>query len=142
MSKISIIIIIMALVLLAVFGLWRVMDGKKGGEQGQNVTDKGKYVRISAEEAKKRMDANPNAITVDVREPSEYAESHIKNAVLVPLGTIGMETLQILPDKNAEILIYCRSGRRSKAAANKFLELGYTNVYDFGGILSWPYEKE
>lgn len=142
MSKISIIIIIVALVLLAVFGLWRFMDGKNGRAQAQNASDKGRYMKISAEEAKKRMDANPNAITVDVREPSEYAQGHIKNAVLVPLGTIGNETLQILPDKNAEILIYCRSGRRSKAAANKFLELGYTNVYDFGGILSWPYGKE
>lgn len=142
MSKISIILIVIVAFLIAAFGLWRMSDKKNTELNGQNMPIRGEYVRISPEEAKKRMDTNTNAITVDVREPSEYAESHIKNAVLIPLGTIGAETLQILPDKNAEILIYCRSGRRSKEAAKKFLALGYTNVYDFGGILSWPYEKE
>lgn len=78
-------------------------------------------------------------IIVDVRTKSEYDEGHIKNAVLIPNETIGTEPPSKLPDKNAIILVYCRSGRRSRDAANKLVKMGYTNVYDFGGIINWKY---
>lgn len=97
------------------------------------------YRKISAEEAKGMMDEEGYMI-VDVRELSEYAEGHIPGAVLVPLGTIQSEDLTLLPDKDQKLLLYCRSGNRSGQAAKKLVSLGYTNVYDFGGIVDWPYE--
>ena len=86
------------------------------------------------------MDLNPDAIILDVRELSEYATGHIKGAKLLPLGDIETKAATELPDLNAEIFVYCRSGRRSKLAAEKLSALGYTQVTDFGGINSWPYE--
>ena len=77
---------------------------------------------------------------VDVRTKAEYDDGHIANAVLVPNETISDTPPPELPDKTATLLIYCRSGRRSRDAAEKLLALGYENVYDFGGINDWPYE--
>ena len=76
---------------------------------------------------------------VDVRTQSEYDEGHIQNAVLIPNETIGSEPPANLPDKNAIILVYCRSGRRSEEAARKLVNLGYVIIYDFGGINDWTY---
>ena len=76
---------------------------------------------------------------VDVRTQSEYDEGHIQNAVLIPNETIGSDPPTNLPDKNAIILVYCRSGRRSEEAARKLVNLGYVSVYDFGGINDWTY---
>lgn len=98
------------------------------------------YVRISAEEAKAIMDESDDVIVVDVRTSAEYRDGHIDGAVLLPNETIGSETPDELPDLDAEILIYCRSGNRSRQAAMKLIDLGYTNVKDFGGIIDWPYE--
>ena len=98
------------------------------------------YHKIPAEEAKKRMDQNPDAIVLDVRTQSEYEESHIPRAILIPNETIGGGRPEQLPDLDAEILVYCRSGNRSRQAAEKLVALGYTQVYDFGGIVDWPYE--
>jgi len=100
----------------------------------------GEYQVITAEQAKKIMDTETNITIVDVREPSEYATGHIKNAKLLPVGDIAKLAATELPDKSAKILVYCRSGRRSRAAAEALISLGYTNVIDFGGITSWPYE--
>ena len=97
------------------------------------------YHKISAEEAKKMMDEQ-EVVIVDVRTELEYSEGHIANAVLVPNETIGDEAPAELPNKDAVLLIYCRSGNRSRTAANKLLKLGYQNIYDFGGINTWPYE--
>ena len=97
------------------------------------------YHKISAEEAKKMMDEQ-DVVIVDVRTAAEYAEGHIADAVLVPNETIGDEAPAELPNKDAVLLIYCRSGNRSRTAANKLLKLGYQNIYDFGGINTWPYE--
>jgi rhodanese-related sulfurtransferase len=96
------------------------------------------YIKISGEEAKAMM--SEEALIVDVREPDEYAEGHIENAILIPLGDINTEKLSSLPDKDQVLLVYCRSGNRSGQAAKKLIELGYTKVYDFGGIVDWPYE--
>lgn len=96
------------------------------------------YQTINAEEAKKMMD-NQNVVVIDVREQDEYDLEHIPNSVLIPLGTIDQNNKQ-LPSKDQTLLIYCRSGNRSKKAAKKFISLGYEKVYDFGGIIDWPYD--
>ena len=81
-----------------------------------------------------------NVTIVDVRRADEYEAGHIPGAILVPNETILSEAATKLPDQNAVLLIYCRSGRRSAEAAQKLLSLGYSQVYDFGGILDWPYD--
>ena len=101
--------------------------------------NKGVYQKISAEDAKKMMDEQ-DVIVVDVRTESEYNSGHIPNAILLPNETIGTEPPAELPDKDAILLLYCRSGNRSRQAAEKLLQLGYQRVYDFGGIGDWSYE--
>ena len=96
------------------------------------------YHKITAEEAKKMMDSQ-EVIIVDVRTQEEYDAGHIENAILIPNESISTEPSELV-DKDAKILVYCRSGSRSRAASDKFVELGYKNVYDFGGIVDWPYE--
>ena len=100
----------------------------------------GNYQQISQEEAKERMDAG-GVVILDVREPSEYDAGHIPGAALLPLGRIGPESAAgVIPEKDAAVLVYCRSGRRSKQAAAALAELGYTGVHEFGGIMTWPYD--
>ena len=79
---------------------------------------------------------------VDVREPDEYASGHIPGAVLLPLGQVQARAASVLPDKAAPIFVYCRTGRRSEAAGRMLLALGYRDVKNFGGVLTWPYELE
>ncbi len=98
------------------------------------------YHSLTPEEAKARMDSSDAVLVRDVRRADEYAEGHIPGAALLPNEEIGTEMPESLPDLDAEILVYCRSGRRSREAANKLVAMGYTAVYDFGGIQSWPYE--
>ncbi|OQA14509.1 MAG: Thiosulfate sulfurtransferase PspE precursor [Firmicutes bacterium ADurb.Bin356] len=86
------------------------------------------------------MNGDDPVLIVDVRTEEEYATGHIPGALLLPNETIGETQPELLPDKNATILVYCRSGNRSRTASIKLLGLGYENVYDFGGITSWPYE--
>ena len=105
----------------------------------EDMTDKAAYQKISAEEAYEMM-ASQEVVVVDVRTREEYDGGHIENAVLVPNESIGSEMPEALPDKEATLLVYCRSGRRSKDAAEKLLKLGYQSVYDFGGVIDWPYE--
>lgn len=97
------------------------------------------YRKITAEEAKRMIDAG-GVTVVDVRRADEYAQSHIPGALLVPNEEIGANAPEALPDKDAVLLVHCRSGVRSRQAADKLLALGYQNVYDFGGIADWPYE--
>lgn len=99
------------------------------------------YRQISQEEVKEMMDAG-DAVVLDVREQSEYDEGHIPGAVLLPVGSIDGDTAAVIPEKSATVLVYCRSGNRSKTAAAALAELGYTDVYEFGGINTWPYEIE
>lgn len=98
----------------------------------------GEYRKITAEQAYEMMNTQ-EVVIVDVRTQSEYDEGHIQNAVLIPNETIGSNPPANLPDKNAIILVYCRSGRRSEEAARKLVNLGYVSVYDFGGINDWTY---
>ena len=100
-----------------------------------------RYVKITAQEAKARMDAGRAAV-LDVRTKEEYDEKHIPCALLIPYDMIEKGAPRLLPDKDEEILIYCRSGRRSAIAAKNLPEMGYTRVFDFGGIIDWPYETE
>lgn len=100
------------------------------------------YREISADEAIALMKEEKNYIILDVRTPEEYAEKHIPGAINIPNETIGSEKIPELPDKNQLILVYCRSGRRSKEAAKKLVALGYTNIVEFGGILDWTGDIE
>ena len=86
------------------------------------------------------MEDHPDAMIVDVREQSEYEAGHIPNAKLLPLGQLETLAAEALPDRNATLLVYCRSGRRSKAGAETLVSLGYIDVRDFGGIIDWPYD--
>lgn len=101
------------------------------------------YLQISQEEAKKMMDEGRCDVILDVREQNEYAEKHIPGAKLLPLGAIDEGSASdVIPAEDSVVLVYCRSGRRSKIAAQQLAEMGYTNIYEFGGIIDWPYEVE
>ena len=104
--------------------------------------EKKEYVRISQEEAKRCMDEESGFVILDVRTEEEYAQIHIPGAVLIPDYEIQERAEKELPDKDQLILVYCRSGNRSKKAAQALAELGYTNIREFGGINTWPYETE
>lgn len=95
------------------------------------------YTQISTEEAKSLMESEENYIILDVRTKEEYEEKHIPGALLIPNETIGEDEIPQLPDKDQMILVYCRSGNRSKQASEKLVALGYTNVVEFGGINDW-----
>ena len=100
------------------------------------------YVNITAEEAKQIMDTEEGYIILDAREQDEYDAGHIPGAILIPYTQIEAKASEMLADKDQLILVYCRSGRRSKIAAEALVELGYTNIKEFGGILDCPYETE
>ena len=100
------------------------------------------YVNITAEEAKQIMDGEEGYIILDVRTQEEYDEGHIPGAIVISHEEIAEKAEGVLTDKEQLILVYCRSGRRSKIAAEALVELGYTNIKEFGGIIDWPYEVE
>ena len=101
---------------------------------------KNSYEQITPAEAKEIMDERDGYVILDVRTQEEYDEAHIDGAILIPDYEINVKAESILKDKNQLILVYCRSGRRSKLASEALVKLGYTNVKDFGGIIDWPYE--
>ena len=113
--------------------LYAIIDGVKKQEA---------YVNITAQEAKEIMDTQDGYIILDVRNPDEFEASHIPGAVLLPLDEVEAKAHTLLPDKNQLLLVYCRSGRRSKLAAETLVELGYNNIKEFGGIIDWPYETQ
>lgn len=98
------------------------------------------YEQITQEEAKKIMDSDNTVIVLDVRTPDEFASGHIKNAINIPNETIFDKEVLELTDKSQLILVYCRSGRRSKEAAQKLAEIGYSNIKEFGGIIDWKWD--
>ena len=124
-------LIIMLLISLSLFGMTAC-----GSENGKSST----YEQITAEQAKTIMDTEKDYIIIDARTEEEFAEGHIKNAILIPEYEIANRAEKELPDKEQLILVYCRSGRRSKIASEELVKLGYTNVKEFGGIIDWPYE--
>lgn len=98
------------------------------------------YRQISVDEAAAMMEQESGYIILDVRTPEEFAEKHIPNAINIPNETIDTDEISELPDKEQLIMVYCRSGRRSKEAAEKLVALGYTNIVEFGGIIDWKGE--
>ena len=124
-------LIIMLLISLSLFGMTAC-----DGENGKAST----YEQITAEQAKTIMDTEKDYIIIDARNEEEFAEGHIENAILIPEYEIADRAEKELPDKEQLILVYCRSGRRSKIASEELVKLGYTNVKEFGGIIDWPYE--
>ena len=100
------------------------------------------YVNITAEEAKQIMDNEEGFIILDVRTQEEYDQGHIPGAIVISYEEIAEKAEEVLTDKGQLILVYCRSGRRSKIAAEALVELGYINIKEFGGIIDWPYEVE
>ena len=128
MKKLKGLIIVLS-ILLSLFGLTAC--------QGENNNT---YEQITAEQAKTIMDAERDYIIIDARTTEEFAEGHIEDAILIPEYEIADRAEKELPDKEQLILVYCRSGRRSKIASEELVKLGYTNVKEFGGIIDWPYE--
>ena len=147
MKKILCIISVLLCILLTACGD-ATSIGIIGGADGPTsiiVAEKGEkamYEQISPEEAKKIMDSGGEHIILDTREQDEFDEGHIKGAILIPYTEIENKAEELLPDKDAQILVYCRSGRRSKIASESLAKLGYTNIKEFGGIIDWPYEVE
>ena len=134
---------IMLLTMIGLFSVFGFSCSKTGNEK-QSLTiskevkngKKAEYKKITSDEAKKMIETQ-KVIVVDVRTLEEYTEGHIPNAISVPLETIENKAEAKLKNKDALILVYCRSGRRSREAALKLIEKGYTNVIDFGGIKDW-----
>ena len=124
-------LIIMLLISLSLFGMTAC-----DSENGKAST----YEQITAEQAKTIMDTEKDYVIIDARTEEEFAEGHIENAMLIPEYEISERAERELPDKEQLILVYCRSGRRSKIASEELVNLGYTNVKEFGGIIDWPYE--
>ena len=124
-------LIIMLLISLSLFGMTACDD-----ENGKAST----YEQITTEQAKTIMDTEKDYIIIDARTDEEFSEGHIENAILIPEYEIAERAEKDLPDKEQLILVYCRSGRRSKIASEELVKLGYTNVKEFGGIIDWPYE--
>ncbi len=128
----------MLLISLSLFGLCACQSD--GGNANIDAGNTLGYEQIDAHKAKEIMDSNEEYVLVDARTDEEFASGHIEGAILIPEYEIANRAEQEIPDKEALILVYCRSGRRSKIASEELVNLGYTNVKEFGGIIDWPYE--
>lgn len=130
-------------VLLGFFGFY-ISHAANAESVSKNSVNSSAYTKISPQQAKFIMDNDAyDCIIIDVRSLEEYTSGHIQNAVSLPNELIQAESPQInavLPDKEQAVLVYCRSGKRSKQASDKLVALGYTHIYDIGGIIDWPYE--
>lgn len=122
-------LITMLLISLSLFGLTACSEDNKNS-----------YEQITPQQAKTIMETETDYIIIDARTQEEFDEGHIEGAIVIPEHEIANRAEKELPDKDAIILVYCRSGRRSKIASEKLVKLGYTNVKEFGGIIDWPYE--
>lgn len=125
--------IIMLLISLSLFGI----TACSGNGDNENTPT---YEQITAEQVKTIMDNEQDYIIIDARTEEEFAEGHIEGAILIPEYEIANRAEKELPDKEQLILVYCRSGRRSKIASEELVKLGYANVKEFGGIIDWPYK--
>lgn len=127
----------MLIISLSLFGFSACQDKNNNQEITTTAIT---YEQITPEEAKNIMDTQKNYVIIDARTEAEFAEGHIEGAILIPEYEIAQKAEQEIPDKDTLILVYCRSGRRSKIAAEALINLGYTNVKEFGGIIDWQYE--
>ncbi len=125
--------IVLIALLLLVFTAGCSASGPAGDTEKREPT----FHQISQEEAKEMMAKDDGHVVVDVRRQDEYDAGHIPGAILVPNESIGCDSPEALPDYDQIILVYCRSGNRSKQAAQKLAGMGYTNIYEFGGITTW-----
>ena len=124
-------------IILALF----LLNGCGGAERADSATE-ATYRRITQEDAREMMDTQ-EVLILDVREQEEFDAGHIPGAVLLPVGTIAEDTAAaVIDDLDTTVLVYCRSGNRSKTASQALADFGYTNVYEFGGNNTWPYEVE
>ena len=123
-------------------GCFGAAAGSNGSNAANGSSNSGSYQQVDAETAKELMDTEDDYVILDARTQAEYDESHIPGAILIPHDTVATAAEDALPDKGQLILVYCRSGNRSKQASQALVDLGYTNVVEFGGINSWPYEVE
>lgn len=135
------------LVCILIFGLTACSFSKNSGNPSAIDPSKVEesipsYKNIKPEEVKKLLENDAEIILVDVRTPSEYAEKHIPASTLIPLDQIEKEAPSKISNKDTQIIVYCRSGSRSVAAAKALVNMGYTNVHNLGGINSWPYDTE
>ncbi len=134
-------LIILSILLLSISNnLFSSGNKEISEEKIEEVKVVAQYNRISAQQAKDIFDKEPNSIIIDVRTEGEFNDSRIPDSINIPLSVIENEVTLRYPDKDTELYLYCRSGNRSNQAANLLVNLGYTNVYDFGGIINWPYE--
>ena len=131
----------MKLFLMTLAGLLLLTGcGSERRATGGSSQPKAVYRQVSAADAAALMESESDYIILDVRTQAEYDEAHIPGAICIPNETIGTGEIPALPDKDQLILVYCRSGNRSKQAAQKLAAQGYTNIVEFGGILNWPGE--
>ena len=127
----------MLMISLCLFGIC----GCNGEKPKENIIEtKNSYEQITANQAKELMEKETGYIINEARTQEEFDEGHIEGAILIPEYEISQRAEKELPDKDQLILVYCRSGRRSKIASQALVDLGYTNVKEFGGIIDWPYE--
>ena len=136
-------IIFLSVVIITIASVFAGCTQKTDKEQTEATqVNIGTYYQIPQDEAKRIMDEKSDYIIVDAREQSEYDEGHIKGAIVIPYTEIEQKAEEMLPNKDQLILVYCRSGRRSKIAAQSLANMGYTNVKEFGGIIDWQYGIE
>ena len=133
--KIVLLLLAISLIAFVIMGCSK-QTGKTGGDKS------GGYQKITPAVVKERLDKGEKLIIVDVRTKEEYDDGHIPNSLLIPYDEIEAKAATLLPDKNASIIVYCRSGRRSEIAAKSLVKLGYTNVADMGAISDWKYGLE
>lgn len=129
-------VLIMALSLLSILGITACSKNKTNSLE----SIKPSYQQISQKEAKEIMDTESDYIILDTRTQEEFNQGHIPNAICISHEEIAEKAPELLPQKDKLLLVYCRSGRRSKIAAEELVKLGYTNIKEFGGIIDWPYE--
>lgn len=137
-------LILMLAIMLTLFGFCSCGDKKTvegtTEKSAENTTVAIAYEQISQDEAKRIMDTGEGYIIIDARTEEEFREGHIEGAILIPEYEIAERAEKEIPEKDTLILVYCRSGRRSKIASDALVQLGYTNVKEFGGIIDWQYE--
>lgn len=110
------------------------------GWAGVKSSEKSAYHKISPQEGKQMLEKEKDITLIDVRTPEEFNAGHIKNAILIPDYELDTKIASVVKDKSKKIITYCRSGMRSRTSARKLVEMGYENVNDMGGIMSWPFE--
>ena len=133
------IVLLAAVIIVVIYMTQKSVNEPMQNSGSSNSATKAEYHKITAQEGKEMMDKDKSILLVDVRTQEEYDQGRIAGSVLIPDYEIEAKAASKLPDKDATIIIYCRSGNRSKTAANKLVSMGFTKVYDMGGITSWPY---